>query len=174
MLEYFSWKKIKANRDAAAAKEAETPKSATETAVPAAAAINKPVFQSQNEGPQPILSHRDEEFLREQIENVDEPPIVILEGDSGATTPRPSDLPTPAAETPPTNEGIKDAEEGKGKEKEKEKGDWTSGIKNRFGDLRRTVSNATERKKTKPKSPGPSKEEKGKGKEKQKEEKPEG
>lgn len=167
MLEYFSWKKIKANRDAAAAKEAESSKAAAGKTSSAVSAGNK--SQSQNlEGPQLVLSHRDEAFLREQLERADESPIVIFEGDSGATTPQPSPLPTPAVETPSTSSGVKDAEEGKGKEKEK--GDWTAGIKNRFGDLKRTVSNATDKRRTKSKSPGPSKEEKGKGKEEQPEE----
>lgn len=133
MLQYFSWKKIRAHKEAAAAKEA------------AAVAVNKPIAQSQNlESPQPVISHHDEAILSKYLENVDDERIVILEGSSGATTPQPA-----------TNAEAKDAE----------KGEWVAGIKNRFGDLRRTVSSAAQSRRGKPKSPGPSKEEKGKWKE---------
>lgn len=152
MLQYFSWKKIRAHKEAAAAKEAAASESAAGTG--AAVAINSPaVAQSQNlEGPQPVISHHDEAILCKHLENVDEERIVILEGSSGATTPRPGALATPIVAT---NAEAKDGE----------KGEWVAGIKNRFGDLRRTVSSAAQSRRAKPKSPGPSKEEKGKWKE---------
>lgn len=152
MLQYFSWKKIRAHKEAAAAKEAAASESAAGTG--AAVAISSPaVAQSQNlEGPQPVISHHDEAILCKHLENVDEERIVILEGSSGATTPRPGALATPIVAT---NTEAKDGE----------KGEWVAGIKNRFGDLRRTVSSAAQSRRAKPKSPGPSKEEKGKWKE---------
>lgn len=158
MLQYFSWKKIKAYREAAAAKEAAASESAAGTG--AAVAVNSPaVAQSQNlEGPQPVISHHDEAIFCKHLENVDDERIVILEGSSGATTPRPEVLATP---TVATNAEAKDGE----------KGEWVAGIKNRFGDLRRTVSSAAQSRRAKPKSLGPSKEEKGKWKEEPTEEK---
>lgn len=155
MLQYFSWKKIRTHKDAAAAKGAASSESAAETA-----AANKPAAQSQKlEGPQPVISHHDEAILYKHLENVDEERIVILEGSSGATTPRPGSLPMPGAEALATNAGVKDVEEGK----------WAAGFRNRFGDLRRTVSSAAQSRRPKSKNLGPSKEEKGKWKEGQNE-----
>lgn len=151
MLQYFSWKKIRGHKEAAAAKEAATSESAAGTG--AAVAVNKPVAQVL-EGPQPVISHHDEAIIYKHLENVDEERIVILEGSSGATTPRPGVASMQATGTLSTNAETKDAE----------KGEWAAGFKNRFGDLRRTVSSAAQGRRAKPKSPGPSTEEKGKWK----------
>lgn len=137
MLEFFTWKKVKGHKDATTAEASAS--SAETKAVPS--------------GPQPVLSQHDEAFLREQLESADDEPVVILSGDSGASTPVPSPLPTPVpAQAPaPVTEGkVATAE-------------WTAGIKSRFGDLRRSVSSAADRRK-KGKSPGPEKEEKEKEK----------
>lgn len=147
MLQYFSWKKIRGHKEA---KEAAVSESAAGPAV----AVNKPVAQVL-EGPQPVISHRDEAFLCKHLENVDEERIVILEGSSGATTPRPVVASTQAIGAFSTNAEVKDAE----------KGEWVAGFKSRLGGLRRTVSSAAQGRRAKPKSPGPSTEEKGKWKE---------
>lgn len=162
MLEYFSWKKFKAHKGTSSAKEAEA-SSSTSGADATVGTPAQPQPQLQvPEGPQPVLSYHDEQFLCEQLESADEPPVVILEGSSGTTTPRPSPLPTLVAETPPVGRDL-EAEKGK----EKGKGEWATGIKGRFGELRRTVSSAAERRRrTKPKSPGLEGDQKGKGKEK--------
>lgn len=144
MLQYFSWKKIRGHKEA---KEAAVSESA-------AVAVNKPVAQVL-EGPQPVISHHDEAILCKHLENVDEERIVILEGSSGATTPRPVVASTQAVGALSTNAEAKDAE----------KGEWVAGFKSRLGGLRRTVSSAAQGRRAKPKSPGPSTEEKGKWKE---------
>lgn len=123
MLEYFTWKKIKAHKEAAAASAAASTSTAAET-VPA--------------GPQEVLSNIDEAFLRQQLESADEP-VVILSGggDSGATTPGVSPL-TPATPAPTPVEGRSATTTG----------EWSAaGLKSRFGELRRTVSSAAERRK---------------------------
>ncbi|KAH8145388.1 uncharacterized protein LAJ45_10671 [Morchella importuna] len=122
MLEYFTWKKIKAHKEAAASATAST-STAAET-VPA--------------GPQEVLSNSDEAFLRQQLEGADEP-VVILSGggDSGSTTPGASPLP-PATPAPTPIEGRSATTTG----------EWSAvGLKNRFGELRRAVSSAAERRK---------------------------
>lgn len=147
MLQYFSWKKIRGHKEA---KEAAVSESVAGPDV----AVNKPVTQVL-EGPQPVISHHDEAILRKHLENVDEERVVILEGSSGATTPRPVAASTQAIGTLSTNAEAKDAE----------KGEWVAGFKSRLGGLRRTVSSAAQGRRAKPKSPGPSTEEKGKWKE---------
>ncbi|KAI5837440.1 hypothetical protein DFP73DRAFT_568096 [Morchella snyderi] len=124
MLEYFAWKKIKAHKEAAAAS--------------AAASTNK-TPETVSAGPQEVLSNSDEAFLRQQLESTDDEPVVILSGggDSGATTPGVSPLP-PATPAPTPAEGRPATTTG----------EWsTAGLKNRFGELRRTVSSAAERRK---------------------------
>lgn len=148
MLQYFSWKKFRTHKDAAAAKETAASESAAGTG-----AVSKTAAQSQKpEGPQPVISHHDEAILCKHLENVDEERIVILEGSSGTTTPRPGVLSTPTAGA------LSEA-------KDAEKGEWVAGFKSRLGGLRRTVSSAAQGRRVKPKSPGPSTEEKGKWKE---------
>lgn len=147
MLEYFTWKKIKAHKEAAAAS--------------AAASNTSAAAETVSTGPQEVLSNSDEAFIQQQLEKADDEPVVIFsgEGDSGATTPGVSPLPPAPTPAPTPVDGKATTVIG----------EWSAaGLKNRFGELRRTVSSAADRKK-KGKA---SADEKGKGKEVLKVEKP--
>jgi hypothetical protein len=135
----------------------------TETSPPPPPLTISPATANQHvseEEKSPVLSPADETFLENALKDTDDDgPNVIFPGFESTST-MGTVTPTEAAVMPAVEEAAKEAE----KEAKKE-GEWKDALTTRWQGLRRTVSEAAEKRHRKPKSP-----DKGKGKGKEKEE----